>query len=456
VRRFAVSLAAAVAGILLSSAQPAAANGRFPASNQLLFAPSDPNLVVLRTTFGVLLSHDAGLTWQWLCEDAIGLPPNSTDDPTLAVTANGSIVAGTYKGLEVSHDSGCNWSFLGGGLAKQLVTDVSVRRDAPHTAVAVTSTYGPNAGADGGAGYTSQVYQSTDDGATWAPLGTPIDPSVLTTTIDLAPSDPHRIYVAGFRLPAATGSANTPILLVSVDDGMHWAQRALPPLVNETADYIAGVDPGNADWVYVRSQGAAAAPTQSRLFVTTDAGQSFQVALTFTSPMLGFALSADGAKVYAGSPADGLLVAARASVGSPGAFHQTSAIHVNCLATHGTELWACSDEASQPVGFIAGTSTDDGATFTPRLHLDGIQSALACTPNSTAAQCSGVPFQQLCESLGGCAGWDAGADGSADAGMHSSPTKGSCGCAAASGGGAAGLLAVTAVGVLAVRRRRKA
>jgi hypothetical protein len=444
---------AAVAGLVLSFSQLAAANGRFPASNQLLFSPGDPSFIVLRTTFGVLLSHDAGASWEWLCEDAIGLSPGSSEDPALAVTADGSIVAGISKGLEVSHDGGCNWSFLGGGLAHQLVTDVSVRRDAPHTVVALTSTYGTHAGADGGIGYTSQVYQSTDDGATWAPLGSPIDPSILTTTLDLAPSDPHRIYVAGFR-PAATSPANTPLLLVSTDDGTSWTQHALPPLAGE-ADYVAGVDPVNADRVYVRSQGGAGAANQYRLFVTTDAGQSFQVALAFTSPMLGFALSPDGSKVYAGSPADGVLVAARADVGSPGAFHQASPIHVSCLATRGAELWACSDEVSKPVGFLAGASTDDGATFTPKLHLDGIQSALACPANATAAQCSGVPFQQLCESFGGCAGWDAGADASVGAGGHATPAKASCGCAAVGGGGAAGLVATAAAALaLAVRRQR--
>jgi hypothetical protein len=78
-------LAAAAASIALAVATPAAANGRFPASNQILFSPSNTQLVMERTTFGVLRSYDYGTTWSWLCEDALGLPPTSNEDPSLAL-----------------------------------------------------------------------------------------------------------------------------------------------------------------------------------------------------------------------------------------------------------------------------------------------------------------------------------------------------------------------------------
>jgi MYXO-CTERM domain-containing protein len=454
------SLAAAIGALVLFAA-PVSANGRFPASNRLLFSPSDPNLVILRTTFGTLLSHDAGTTWSWLCDEAVGLPTASSDDPSLAVTANGTIVGGIYSGLEISVDKGCNWRFVGGALSNQVITDVAARRDAPHTVVALTSTYQSNAGPDGGAGYVSRVYQSTDDGANWSSLGTPLDSSVVTTTMDVAASDPHRLYVAAVRPPTTLNPSNAASLFVSTDDGRHWTERALPPLVREIAAYIAAVDPANADLVYLRSDGQpdVTVPTQSRLFVTRDAGQSFQVALTFATPMLGFALSPDGSKVYAGSTRDGVLVAARANVGSPHAFlSKMSPIHVQCLATHGSDLWACSDEVS---GFIAGLSTDDGATFAAKLHLNGIQAPLACDPDATAAQCSGDSFRRLCDNFGGCAGWDAGIDGGAaggdDAGAIRSarPAKGSCGCSVVGGGGGVmGLVAAAGVVAIAARRRR--
>jgi photosystem II stability/assembly factor-like uncharacterized protein len=420
-------LAVAAAAAAFSPAWSASANGRFPASNQLVLAPADPSLVVVRTTFGILVSHDAGSTWRWLCEGALGLPATSTEDPAVAVTADGTIVVGTSLGLEVSHDTGCNWAFAGGALAGRLVADVAVRPDQPHAIVALTTTYAPDAGADGGPGYASQVYESTDDGASWSPTGAPLDPSVVTTTIDVAASDPHRLYVAGVR--PAVGAASAPLLLVWTDSTGRWTEHALPPLADEVTDYIAGVDPTDADVVYVRSQGVADSVTQSRLFVTTDAGQSVRVALTLTSPMLGFALSPDGSNVYAGSAADGLLVAPRAAVATPGAFRQVSPIHVACLAARPGEVWACSDEASKPAGFLVGVSRDDGATFTPELHLGGIAGALVCPAGAAAAQCSGAPFQGLCDTLGGCLLGDGGAS---DAGATPpSPRKtGSCACGA--------------------------
>jgi hypothetical protein len=467
-------LAGAAAALVALGSTVAGANGRFPASNQLVFSPADPNLVILRTTFGILISHDNATTWSWLCEDALGLPPTSSADPPLGLTGSDALVAGIYRGLEVSRDVGCTWTFAGGQLAGAFVSDLAVRPNAPHTLVAIESTYGQDAGADGGTGYANQAFESTDDGATWSPLGAPIDPSVLVTTIDVAASDPQRLYVSGFRLATSSGGTNAASLFVSVDSAAHWTERPLPSLVDETAAYIAAVDPSNADLVYVRTEGNLVTPSQSRLLVTSNAGQSFDVALAFeedgdggvsTVQMLGFALSPDGSKVYAGSARDGVYVGARGALpDAAGAFQKVATshpIHVQCLATRGSELWACSDEVS---GFLAGVSNDDGVSFTPKLHLDGVASVLACAADATAAQCQ-PEFPQLCAMLGGCAGEDGGSTSSdAAAGDSGSPPpsptskSSSRGCSVLGGGGATGAVCAGAAAALlaaAARRRRR-
>jgi hypothetical protein len=464
-------LAGATGALVVLGSAVAGANGRFPASNQLLFSPADPNLVILRTTFGILISHDNATTWSWLCEDALGLPATSSADPPLGLTGSDALVAGIYRGLEVSRDVGCTWAFAGGQLTGAFVSDLAVRPNAPHTLVAIESTYGEDAGADGSAGYANQAFESTDDGATWSPLGAPLDPTVLVTTIDVAASDPQRLYMSGFRLATTMGGTNAASLFVSVDSGAHWTERPLPPLVNETAAYIAAVDPSNADLVYVRTEGNVVTPSQSRLLVTSNAGQSFDVALAFdqegdggvsTVQMLGFALSQDGSKVYAGSARDGLYMGTRDALpDAAGAFQKVPTshpIHVQCLATHGSELWACSDEVS---GFLAGVSNDDGVSFTPKLHLEGVASPLACAADATAAQCE-PEFPQLCAMLGGCAGDDGGSSDAStgDGGSPPPPpmSKSSGGCSVLGGGGAAG--AVCAGGAAALlaaagRRRRR-
>jgi hypothetical protein len=339
---------------------------------------------------------------------------------------------------------------------------VVVRPDSPHVVLALTSTY---VSSDAGVSQYSQVFQSTDDGATWAPLGVPIDPAVSVTTIDVAQSDSQRVYVSGTR---GYGSTRTASLFVWTGQGDGWTENQLTAFdpTMEDSIFIGAVDPVNADRVYVRS---SAQPTggQSRLFVSDDAGRSFVDAETFQVPnggllsvtgeMLGFALSVDGSKIYAGTMEDGLFVASRADM----IFKKTSSIHVECLATRGSELWACSDEAS---GFIAGVSTDDGVTFTPKLStVVGVQGPIACNAGSSgayacaadanASQCS-TAFQQFCDSYGPCTSSASDAGTGDDAGSGPGARRSSSSGCSVGVGGVTGLGALCVAAVVAFGRRR--
>ena len=389
-------LGAAAGAVLLFAAPGALANGRFPASNQILFSPANPSWMIVRSTFGIIITKDAGASWSWLCEDILGLPPTSNEDPYLGLTQNDTLIAGLSLGLEVSTNTGCDWTFAGGPLKAQLIKDLAVHKDNPHIADVITSTYFPPAAPDGGDwGYTQQTYESIDDGKTWAALGTPIDPMAVVTTLDVAPSDPNRIYVSAFR---GSGMTRTASLFVSMNKGMTWMEHQAPLDSKESAAYIGAVDPTNEDVVYLRTEG------QSRLIVTQDGGQTFKPVKTMDDEMLGMTLSQDGSKVYVGSVADGLLVADTKTF----TFTQTSMIHVQCLVTRGSELWACSDEVS---GFAVGVSSDDGKTFTPKMHLLDVGGPESCGANSMAAQCTAWdddagafynPFVSLCSNLGAC------------------------------------------------------
>ncbi len=396
-----LALAVPACVVLLLATGSASANGRFPAANQIVFSADDPDLVVARATYGLLPSFDHGATWTFLCEDALGLPQGADYDPPIGLTASRALVVGLIlpAGLEVSPDTGCNWSCAGGPLQGEAIVDLAVRPDAPDTVVALASTVFVD---DAGGGQRTQVFESADDGAHFAPLGVPIDPAVLVTTIEVAASDPHRLYVAGGRGFGPTRSAS---LFISTDDGATWLERATPlDLAYESAVYIGGVDPSDANRVYLRTGGlGTSGQGRSRLLVTLDAGQSFSTALTLSGEMLGFALSPDGAKVFAGGADDGLLEGDRSAL----TFSLRSKIHVECLATHGSELWACADDAS---GFFVGLSTDDGASFAPKMLRAGVKGPLACAANpqgsfacgadANAAQCAGAPFTALCATVG--------------------------------------------------------
>src|SRR6185312_5489891 len=121
-----VTLAASIASVTWG--RPAAANGRFPQASQIVFSPAGRATIVMRTTFGLLVSHDHGASWQWICEAAIGLG-GAQEDPCYGVTQSGAIVGGLWQGLAVSPDTGCDWAFAGGALAHQVVVDLAVRPD---------------------------------------------------------------------------------------------------------------------------------------------------------------------------------------------------------------------------------------------------------------------------------------------------------------------------------------
>ena len=482
-----------------------------------MFSPTNENLIIGRATWAILPSTDNGKTWGYLCEDALALPGSSNfEDPELGLTANNALVAGLSiptVGLDVSPDLGCNWNCIGGPLDNQSIADIVVRPDTPHQVLALTGTSGTTVDA----GNASQVYESVDDGTTWNPLGNPIDPAVTVLTIDVSATDPNQIYVSGTR---GYGTGLTAPLFISSDKGMNWVEHAIPgfnsqtpcqdtPTVmcpTESGIFIGAVDPTDPTRVYLRSEGIAGSltPSNSRLYVTTDGGQTFTVPKSFVLPaasatnpnsdfivtgeMLGFALSPDGSTVYIGTREAGLWTASKTDL----AFTQTnSKIDVQCLATRqtsaGAELWACSDETS---GFVFGKSTNGGKSFTPMMASVTSTSGLvacsaggttsnACFTTGNASICSCSAYQQFCTievnnaclgcgqaGLGPDAGGSGGETPDADAGGTGAPAadaggaktapaaSSSCGCSVVGGGGDAGLVAgCLLVGIALLRRR---
>src|SRR5258708_2461725 len=236
-------------GPLAVTPPPARGNGRFPASNQIVFSPVDEKTMVGRTTFGFLPSTDDGATWRWVCEDVLALPADMVSDPELALTAGGALVAGIPEpyglGVSSSHDLGCNWG-CAGALGDRPVADIVLRPSSPRAVLAlIQGTIG-----DGGASPT-QVFESTDDGTSWAPLGAPIDtsdPALFVWSIDVARSDPSRIYVSATR---GGGPTRTASLFESTDDARTWTEHPLSAFdaTHEEAIYIGGVDPTDPDRV---------------------------------------------------------------------------------------------------------------------------------------------------------------------------------------------------------------
>ncbi|HEV3194140.1 MAG TPA: hypothetical protein VGY54_26730, partial [Polyangiaceae bacterium] len=108
------AMRAALGGAVLIVAPSASANGRFPAANRIVLSPTNPDLIVVRATYGILPSSDHGKSWAFLCEDALGVSPMAIVDPLLELTAGNALVSGVSpQGLDVSLDTGCTWSCAG-------------------------------------------------------------------------------------------------------------------------------------------------------------------------------------------------------------------------------------------------------------------------------------------------------------------------------------------------------
>jgi hypothetical protein len=419
-------------GVLLGccSSTPAWANGRFPRADQLVTVPGEPAELVLRTTFGLLFSHDAGGIWDWVCESAVGF--SGQDDPALAVMKEGVVLAGLFEGLATSPDRGCSWHFADTAASPLPIIDLSVRPDPPSAAVALAWEAQPVTLTT--PGYRSRFFSTIDAGGTWQSYGTGIDPSVLVLTLDVAPSDPHRLYASGVR----SGARRSASLFVSTDDGQSWLERPVPfDDRREQGLYIAAVDPALPDLVYLRTSGA----TTSRLLVTRDAGATLEEHFS-GAPMLGFALSADGSSVYLGSIEQGLWAASRDTL----EFSQRSSLPILCLMNAGDSLYACSNDQG---GFAVGLSRDGGVTFDPKLKLSQVRGPLECPAGASVARCAadwasvadqiGIPPERLGpqpEQQGmGSLGDDDGGDGTPV--RMAAASRASGGCSVAAGEGAA-------------------
>jgi MYXO-CTERM domain-containing protein len=350
-----------------------------------------------------------------------------------------------FEGLSLSHDGGCTWAFQGGGLSKEYVIDLAVEPASPLRGVSITST-----GIDSNV-FHVQVFETADGGASWSAAGAPLKTDLLAETIDVAPSNPKRLYVSGtVEVP---GASRKGALETSVDRGATWS-RALIDLSGDQSIYIGAVDPTDDQRVYLRTRGSAS----DRLIVTKDGGKTFSVVTSTSGPMLGLAVSPDGKRIAIG--------------GEGGIFQQRGSRAVSCLAWAGAGLYACGNdfESATTLGSTIALSQDEGASFKPVLpKLANIRGPLeTCSKGgSYDLQCSPLwpPLAQLfgTANAGGAAGSGgttsaSGGAAGAGGGEQAPPAGSSGGCSFASKSpswGAFLLIGLAMLGRSRARRRQR-
>ena len=335
---------------LVCSTGPALANGRFPSAQAIVTVPrSDGATVFLRATFGILLSRDAGKTWRWMCERALGY--DGMWDPPIAATRDGRLWIGLERGLSSTLD-GCLVE-LATELAGETVKDLTVD---PSGDILYALTGSPE-----------------KRGALWRKAGAakferlgPTPEGFNPMTLEVAPSKPARIWVSG----QTTGSIRGQLLYT--EDGGKTYVGGKNELPAEGPFFIADVDPKNADRVLVRHLHT----TGSDVLLTTDAGKTLSVVLAMKSAMYGFAKSADGSTYWAGSglPEHGIFQ----SKDRGAHFEPVSAKGVLCLsAAPGGRLLVCENPLTKGTPAVS-VSTDDGKTLSGLAQFADVLGPVVC------------------------------------------------------------------------------
>jgi hypothetical protein len=349
---------------------PASANGRFPATTSVFFKPGDASTIYVGTTFGLVISHDDGQTWHWICESAVGQYGNM--DPAYGVTSTGTIVAGSYGstlpngmpfgGLAVSRDGGCSWTFPS-DLSGHWVSDLRVGAD---DAIWVTTANGTSA---------NHLYVSRDDATSFQPAIIN-EPLAWWTSLRVAPSDPTRVYVGGYRLAThPDAAAGEPILYRSKDGGMSWQHLDLTYPVQTELRFLA-VSPVNPDIVFARPTG-----TPEVVLRSEDGAATWAPVLSPpTTPMAVVAL-ADGKHVLIGSALADMADFLSGDGGKSFA-PTTQQPRIACAGQRGDgAVFACATNW-QP-DFEAVGRSSDGEAWSPAFRFDQIAGPLDCPAGST-------------------------------------------------------------------------
>lgn len=351
--------------VTLLAASGAAAHARPPRLSQVTFDRDDPRTLVLTATFGLVTSADGGASWRWTCAAAYGSDP-TREDPRVVLTGGRTLV-GTFAGLRRSDDR-CDFALAEGPVEDALVTDLAVDpRDARVVWGLASDGFGPDL-----------VVRSEDGGASFRAVGEGVD-AVLLERVAVAPSDPSRVYVSGWRPPSG-GAPRRAFVYASRDGARTREVTELALEDGERIPYLAGVDPTDPDRVFVRIARGELDDRPERLLTSEDGGRTFATALELPR-LTSFAIAEDGLTAWAGA-AGGLFVARGGAL----AFTRVSDLAVTCLSARGPELFVCADPQRAP--FTLGRSTDGGETIEPLLRVEDVTELAECPRCSSAgAQC---------------------------------------------------------------------
>lgn len=385
------ALVALVAALLCLASTAALANGRLPGATGLAINPSDDTELLLGLTYGLALSRDRGASWSWMCEQQI--EGNGGDvDPAMVMTGDGTLVvlSLTNGGVLVSRDDGCSFERAMGPLQGQRGVDLTLDLSQPGRVLALMSTIVdiPDAGP---LRFRNFVAHSFDHGRNWEVLAELPD-DMWVETIEVAPSDPNRIYVSG----TASAEPLRGIVQRSDDGGVSWSRSTVELPRGSGSLFVSGIHPTDPDrvWFRVPGRGDIYGVLPCRLWLSMDGGTTFDSVGETKGGMFGFAVSPDGDRVAYGGPLDGLFLAPSDASATPS---KLSNLRVQCLRWNSSGLFACASEPTDP--YSLGYAAEPTQAFVPLWHrADTCRDA--CPPLSSLEKTCRQPWEELAPYIG--------------------------------------------------------
>ena len=458
---------------LVSFTAVAHAHGRPPRIGQLAFHPTDPDTIVARATWGMVISVDHGVSWRWICAATMGFDP-TRENPPILVMPDGAVLVGGFNGLSRSAPDRCAWDRPDEDLDNVFVIDLAHLRSAPAVVFAAVTNGG---GPDG-------LFRSDDMGVSFEAVGAPID-DVLVERVRLSETDPQRVYLSG-AIPANVDNPNRRgFFFRSTDGGATLTPIEIALMDEERNVHVEAVDPTDPDRVLVRITRRSIDTRGERLLLTEDGGDSFVTAMSARA-ISAVAFSDDGARAWVSTNEGEGLFRSIDGGASFTAIVAGSVLDVESRSIAGAEeLWLAVDELRDD--YAIGLSLDDGDAIAERLHFREIRELPGCprcsqvgytcpewfpdlafdlmlpvdagvsfdggmtgTPRDASRPASCDAGGVLDASMDGSVG-DAGLDARADGGLAGGP---GCGCRSGSRPGAPGL-AHLAGALVAWRGRRR-
>ena len=375
--------------IALAAAATAHANGRPPQTNGVFVRPGDLQATYVRTTFGLLISHD-DCTYRWVCEQNIGY--GGQFDPKYAIATDGTIFATTYDGLRVSRDGGCTFTTATSDLPSN---DPNRIADVWVDAIDIASD-GAIWVATADSGHANDVFVSRDNGATFRPTGMQ-SPQIWWKSIRVAPTDPQKIYVTGYQvagtMPDGGQMSPTAHLVRSTDGGVSWREAPLGGVSfgQQAVSYVMAVSPTEPDTIIYVSE-YANPPMGDRIYRSTDGGQTLVEVLATTTRVRDVVFLDALTVVVAMGPADSAISKNAGQSFEPlGTWvdPQNNAPQLACLGKRGGELFGCG--ANWTPDFKALAKSGDGAHWNKVTRFVEIAGPIECP--------DGTPNKMLCDPI---------------------------------------------------------